>query len=488
MPVLGTRYGLPEKCCRFTQFVLQGVGDAYYTWFARLCKVLTCAPAAGKWRLWVPDVPVQFRRDSPFLLNGAFLYHCGDGAEAEELDGEACVHIQHWMPYLVLFLSALATALLTTPLAKKIAWKAGAIDYPEKRRINKVPIPRMGGIAVFSGLAVALALQIFGYRYLDWPFALIPPRDHAISYPLLGLAVICIFVTGLIDDKVSLKPHQKLFGQVLAAILAAASGLVIGRIVSPMTGDFISLGIWTYPITILYLVAYVNIFNLIDGLDGLASGIAIIASFTMFIIAFSAGRFDAAGLSIALAGACLGFLRYNFHPASIFLGDSGSMLIGFVLGTISLLNVTRIAGLTTIIVPLVIAGIPILDTFSAIIRRSRAHINIGQADRGHIHHRLIAEGFDQKQAVLLMYAWTSILCIGSYVMTQVTLWPRIIIFLVLIIISAAFCWHLHLFQPVLLHHQDPKTGDDTLITPDDPAFQAEEDKLEHEHHTHKHSR
>jgi UDP-GlcNAc:undecaprenyl-phosphate GlcNAc-1-phosphate transferase len=403
------------------------------------------------------------------------------------MDGRRyCVRIEHWVPYIMLFLSALVTTLLTTPIASKIAWKVDAIDYPEKRRINTTPIPRMGGIAVFLGLLVALLLQIFGYRYLGWPFSIMPPRSRAISYPLLGVAILTIFVTGLLDDKYSLKPHQKLLGQVLAATLAAASGLVIGNIVSPVTGDFIELGIWTYPITAIYLVAYVNIFNLIDGLDGLASGIAVIASFTMFIIAFGGGRFDAAGLSIALAGACLGFLKYNFHPATIFLGDSGSMLIGFVLGTISLLNVTRIAGLTTIIVPLVIAGIPIIDTFSAIIRRIRAHVSIGQADRGHIHHRLIAEGFDQKQAVLLMYAWTSVLCIGSYVMTQVMLWPRIGIFFLLLVISALFCRHLHLFEPVLLHHQDPTTGDDTLITPDDPAFQAEENKLEHHSHHHLH--
>lgn len=394
------------------------------------------------------------------------------------------MHIEHWLPYLLLFLSAMVTALLTTPLAKRIAWKVDAIDYPEKRRINKTPIPRMGGIAVFLGLTVALVVQIIGYHHFGWPFALVPPRNRAINYTLLALAALIIFVTGLIDDMKSLKPLQKLAGQILAATIAAASGLVIGNIVNPFGTGFIDLGIWTYPITVIYLVAYVNIFNLIDGLDGLASGIAIIASFTMFILAFGAGRFDAAGLSIALAGACLGFLRYNFHPASIFLGDSGSMLIGFILGTISLLNVTRIAGLTTIIVPLVVAGIPILDTFSAIIRRSRAHVSIGQADRGHIHHRLIAEGFDQRQAVLLMYAWTVILCVGSYVMTQVTVWPRILIFIFLIFISALFCHHLHLFEPVLLHHQDPMTGDDELITPDDPAFEDEESKLQHEHKDH----
>ena len=254
-------------------------------------------------------------------------------------------------------------------------------------------------------------------------------------------------------------------------------GLVIGVIANPFEpGEFIELGWLTYPVTIIYLVAYVNIINLIDGLDGLAAGISCIASVAMFVLSIWAGRLDAAALACAIAGSTLGFLQYNFHPASIFMGDSGSLTLGFALGTISLLSVTRIAGLTTIIVPLVIAGIPIIDTFSAIVRRTRAHVSVGRADRGHIHHRLLAEGFDQKQAVLVVYAWTALLCAGALVMTQVTTVPRICIFLVLLVASGAFANHLHLFEPVLRHHRDPHTGDDELVGPDDPAFAEETEK------------
>ena len=275
-----------------------------------------------------------------------------------------------------------------------------------------------------------------------------------------------------------LKPKQKLFGQALASVIAVLGGLVIHRVVNPFTDQFFELGWFSFPLTVVYLVAYTNIINLIDGLDGLASGITCISSITMFALSVSSGHPDAATLAIAMAGSTLAFLQYNFHPASIFLGDSGSLLLGFGLGTISLLSVTRIASLTTLIVPLVIVGIPIIDTLSAIIRRRRAHVSIGQADRGHIHHRLIDEGFDQRQAVIVMYSWTAILSVGSIAITKVGVVYRIVIFCVLVAASAAVAWHLKLFQPVLLHHVDPETGDDELIDPRDPSFEEEEQRLE----------
>ena len=386
-----------------------------------------------------------------------------------------------WIPFLCLFAAAFLTALALTPVARKIAWRLNAVDYPDKRRVNREPTPRMGGIAVFCGIVAAFVVQYLGTTYLNWPVVLVPSPHLSINYWMLVAAFCVIFATGLIDDMHPLTPKVKLLGQTLAAGIAVAGGLVIGVIVNPLTDQFIHLGWIAYPITVVYLICYVNIFNLIDGLDGLASGIACISSITMFTLSVMAGRLDAAALAIALAGSTLAFLRYNFHPATIFLGDSGSLLVGFTLGTISLLSVTRVAGLTTIIVPLVIAGIPIIDTFSAIVRRSRAHVSIGQADRGHIHHRLIAEGFDQSQAVLLMYGWTALLCIGVLVMTQVAVLPRIIVFVLLITVSAAFAARLKLFRPVLLHHYNPETGDDELVTPQDPEFEAEEERFEEEH-------
>ncbi len=389
--------------------------------------------------------------------------------------------VPDWIPFSSLFAAALLTSLAATPLARRIAVKLGAIDKPAGRRVNKVPVPRMGGIAIFCGIAAAFAVQYVGTMLLGWPVVLVPSPKLRVNYWMLVLAFCVIFTTGLLDDKFSLKPAQKLAGQVLAAVIAVAGGLVIGDISSPLGPEFISLGWLAYPVTVIYLVAYVNIINLIDGLDGLAAGISAIASFTMFVLSVMAGRLDAAALSIAVTGSSLGFLRYNFHPASIFMGDSGSLTLGFALGCSSLLSVTRFAGLTTIIVPLVIAAVPILDTLSAIVRRTRAHVSIGQADRGHIHHRLMDEGFDQRQAVLVMYAWTLMLCLGSVVMTQVGTWPRVGIFCALAAASFLFAHKLHLFEPVLLHHYNPRTGKDELISPADDAFEAEAEKQSEQH-------
>ena len=409
---------------------------------------------------------------------------CYHGREwLAEKRAEGGVVVPNWIPYLCLFAAALLVTIAATPLARRIAVAAGAVDRPNPRRINKVPVPRMGGIAIFLGIVAAFVTQYVGSSFFGWPPVLVPSPKLEVNYWLLVLAFVTIFLTGLVDDKRSLAPLQKLAGQVLAATIAVAGGLVIGDISNPFMPGVIHLGWLTYPVTVVYLVSYTNIINLIDGLDGLAAGISGIASVTMFLLSVLAGRLDAAALSVAVAGASIGFLRYNFHPASIFMGDSGALTLGFALGTVSLLSVTRFAGLTTIIVPLVIAAVPIIDTFSAIVRRLRGHVSIGHADRGHIHHRLMAEGFDQRQAVLLMYAWTALLCVGSVVMTLVDTLPRILIFCVLLGASMVFARHLHLFEPVLLHHYDPKTGEDELVTPADDAFEEEAEKI-HERRRH----
>ena len=391
---------------------------------------------------------------------------------------EDCPLVEWWLPYACLFVTALVVALATTPLARLIATRLGAVDKPSARRINKRTTPRMGGIAIFLALIAAVIVQYHGTMQLGWPPVLIPSPRMSVDYYLLAVSFLVIFLTGAVDDVVQLKPLPKLAGQVLAACIAVAGGLRINVIINPFGGGEFALEWIGYPLTVLYLVAYVNIINLIDGLDGLASGITLISCITLFSLANLAGRLDAAALAISVAGATLGFLRYNFNPASIFLGDSGSLLLGFSLGTISLLNVTRMAGLTTIIVPLVISFVPIVDTLSAIIRRKRAHVSVGHADKGHIHHRLIQEGYNQRQAVLLVYAWTAFLCGGSLIMTQVEVWPRIAIFCLLIGVSFVIAKHLKLFEPVLRHHYNPKSGEDELVTPDDPAFAVEQERAE----------
>ena len=390
--------------------------------------------------------------------------------------------LRWWLPFLAVFAASFLVTLATTPLARRIAWRLRAVDYPAARRVNKRPVPRMGGIAIVCGLVAGDLVQALGVAFLGWPRVFVPVARQTVNYWLLFLSFLVIFLTGLVDDKFTLTPRQKLLGQVVASVVAVASGLVIDEIVNPLQNSVIHLGLAAMPITVVFLVAYTNIFNLIDGLDGLASGIACIAGLTMWIVSTISGRLDAAVLAIMISGTTLAFLRYNFHPASIFLGDSGALLIGFALGTVSLLSVSRVSGLTAIIIPLVVAGIPIIDTFSAIVRRGRAHVSIGHADKGHIHHRLMSVGLGQRQTALVIYAWTAALCVGSVVMTQVEVFPRICIFVALVVASGAFASRLRLFRPVLLHHRDPKTGEDELVTPQDPAFEQEREKFDEQHH------
>lgn len=374
--------------------------------------------------------------------------------------------------YPLLFLVALLATLLATPLAKCIAQHLGAIDKPDKRRINKVPIPRMGGIGIALGLVAAVAVQVAGTKLLGWPTVFVPHMQlQGVDYKLLTVAVVIVFLTGAIDDVRNLKPRQKLLGQILAACVAAASGLVIGNVANPFTAELIPIGWLAYPITVVYLVAFTNVINLIDGLDGLAAGITAISCAAMFYLSYEAHQIDAAVLACILAGCCLGFLRYNFNPASIFMGDCGSNMLGFLLGVIALLGVNRVAAATTLIVPLVIAGVPIIDTFAAIVRRRRGHTAISQADTGHIQHRLIKQGFDQRQAALMIYGWSILLAAGAIVMTKVALPLRFVVFILLVSVSAVFIRKLHLFKPVLLHRYNPKTHTDEIVS----AEQVEEE-------------
>lgn len=369
--------------------------------------------------------------------------------------------------YPLLFLVALLATLLATPLAKRIAQHLGAIDKPDERRINKVPIPRMGGIGIALGLVAAVAVQVAGTKLLGWPTVFVPHMQlQGVDYKLLTVAIVIVFLTGAIDDVRNLKPRQKLLGQILAACVAAASGLVIGNVANPFTAELIPIGWLAYPITVVYLVAFTNVINLIDGLDGLAAGITAISCAAMFYLSYEAHQIDATVLACILAGCCLGFLRYNFNPASIFMGDCGSNMLGFLLGVIALLGVNRVAAATTLIVPLVIAGVPIIDTFAAIVRRRRGHTAISQADTGHIQHRLIKQGFDQKQAALMIYGWSILLAAGAIIMTKVALPLRFVVFILLVGVSAVFIKKLHLFEPVLLHRYNPKTHTDEIVSAD----------------------
>ena len=203
-------------------------------------------------------------------------------------------------------------------------------------------------------------------------------------------------------------------------------------------------------------MAFANIINLIDGLDGLAAGITAISAMTIFVFSVLTARIDAAFMSIALFGVCVGFLRYDFHPASIFMGDSGALLLGFLLGIVSLFAVARSALFVSLLVPILAAGVPIIDTALAIVRRKRAHRPIDEADRGHIHHRLLEAGFSQRGTVLIMWGWTAVLSICAVFITELDGFARIPFVLIVAVVTCYGVFKLRLLQPVLLHHYNPR--------------------------------
>lgn len=220
-------------------------------------------------------------------------------------------------------------------------------------------------------------------------------------------------------------------------------------------------------------MAFANIINLIDGLDGLAAGICAISASTIFVFAIITHRYDAAVFSIALAGACVGFLRYNFHPASIFMGDSGALTLGFALGIVSLMAIARSALFVSLLVPVLAAGIPVLDTAFAIIRRVRAHKPIDAADKGHIHHRLLQAGFSQRKTVLIMWGWTLILALSGIFITETTGLMRIPFLAIILGVTLYMVLKLRLLDPVLLHHYHPRGRKDYL--PDQIASRRAEE-------------
>ena len=357
-----------------------------------------------------------------------------------------------WAHYLVLFAVALVVTALLVPVVRKVAIKFGVVDEPGPRRVNKVPIPRMGGVAMYFGLLAATLVE-YAFEALGiWDGPLISYTGVKLQPIGMIAGVTVIVIVGVLDDIFSLKPLVKLVGQILASCIIAFTGTLLMRFHLPFSSEIISFGIWAYPITVLYLVCFINVINLIDGLDGLAAGVSGIAALALFVIVITLFRVDAALFAVIIVGCCIAFLFYNFNPASIFMGDSGSMMLGLSLGTISLLGAARFASVTIMLVPIVIALVPIVDTFAAIVRRLRKHQSIATADAGHIHHRLLLRGYSQRKVVLLVYAWTAFLSIGALLMWEVGGVTKYVVLLVLLLFSAIVVWRLGLFGPIRVRH------------------------------------
>lgn len=365
--------------------------------------------------------------------------------------------MSEWIECGVVLAVAIAVTMAATPLARKIAVACDAIDYPDKRRVNTEPIPRMGGVAMFIGIIASVFVINIGILFFGWtnPFAY--STSGRVDFELVGLGITFMFIVGVIDDISGLRARYKLLGQIIAAAIIAASGLLLQNIQNPfIEGGFIEFGWLAYPITILYLVCFANIINLIDGLDGLASGISAISAATIFVFAVLAGRMEAGILCLIIVGICIGFLHYNHHPASIFMGDSGSLLLGLSLGVVSLLAVARSTLIISLLVPILAAGVPIMDTAAAIIRRRRAHQPIDAPDKGHIHHRLLAAGFSQDFTVLIMWAWTAMLAVCGIILAESDGMVRVVAIFLAAAVTAFAIYKLKLLDPVLKHYFNPR--------------------------------
>jgi len=284
---------------------------------------------------------------------------------------------------------AFVIVMLLTPAVGGMARLLGAVDRPDSRRINRRPIPRLGGLAIFLGILVpALA-------FLD-----LSGESRGV---LLGAAIAT--VVGAVDDFRGLSPSVKLAGQFVAASIPPMFGVWIDHVTFPFLG-VLDIPAWIgVPLSMLFIVAVMNMVNFLDGMDGLAAGVCGIAGVTYAILALSLGKPDPAILSAIVAGACLGFLRHNFFPARIFMGDSGALCLGFILAAVSIQGLLKTASTVVLLLPLLVLAVPIMDTSFVVARRLKHNRPIYSADRSHLHHRFLNIGFTQRRAAVTMWLW-----------------------------------------------------------------------------------
>jgi len=284
---------------------------------------------------------------------------------------------------------AFGVVVLLTPAVGGMARLLGAVDRPDARRLNRRPIPRLGGLAIFLGIVVP-------------SLAFLNLSDETRGV-LLGAAVAT--VVGAVDDFRGLSPPTKLAGQVAAAAIPISFGVWIDHFTFPFLGA-VDLPAWIgMPLSILWIVAVMNMVNFLDGLDGLAAGVCAIAGLTFAILALSLGKTDPAILSAIVAGGCLGFLRHNFFPARIFMGDSGALCLGFILASVSIQGLLKTASTVVLLLPLLVLAVPIIDTSFVVAKRLKYNQPIYTADRSHLHHRFMNIGYSQRRAAVTMWLW-----------------------------------------------------------------------------------
>lgn len=345
-----------------------------------------------------------------------------------------------WGNIAISFLLAFIVSFMATPYSIKIAEKIGAIDIPkDDRRMRKKSIPKLGGIAVITGFAISL-IYLVSVMNIEGSINLFDENQYFRKLIGLGLGTIIITITGIIDDTKTLKPLQKLFGQVLAAIVAVAFGIRISDTDIPFINNITLSHEISLVVTVIWIVGITNAINLIDGLDGLSSGIALISCISLLIIfALNYSPMIAILMITSLIGALVGFLPFNFSPAKTFIGDTGSNFLGYILSIVSILGAAKTYTAVVIALPMLVLGLPIFDVVWAIIRRiikGKSIKAIFMADKGHLHHRLIARGFSQKQAVLVMYAMSAALGLFAIILLDSGIWKALSF--LLMVIAALF--------------------------------------------------
>ncbi|QNK87293.1 undecaprenyl/decaprenyl-phosphate alpha-N-acetylglucosaminyl 1-phosphate transferase [Sporosarcina sp. resist] len=317
--------------------------------------------------------------------------------------------------------AALLASILLTPLVIKLAFRIGAVDRPNYRKVHASVMPRIGGLAIFGAFLIGYAV-------------LLPKDEHAVGI-LIGAVII--IVMGFLDDMLEITAKAKLAGQLAAAIVVVVwGGLQIEVINLPFIGEF-DFGYLSIPITIIWIIGITNAINLIDGLDGLAAGVSTIALITIAVMAMIMENAFVGATASILAASSLGFLFYNFHPAKIFMGDTGSLFLGFMISVLALLGFKNVA-VVSLIIPVIILGIPISDTFFAIVRRIRTKQPIMAPDKSHLHHCLLRSGFSHRQTVLVIYALAILFGVAAVLFSQATVWGAILLIVVMLIAIELF--------------------------------------------------
>lgn len=301
------------------------------------------------------------------------------------------------------FVIAFFISLAATPFISKLAFRVGAIDKPDARKVHSRIMPRLGGLAIYLAFTLTVLL-------------LVPMSKEIIGLLIGGTFIMAV---GFVDDIRNISPRVKLLGQIVAASVLVVFGVKVTFLTNPF-GPLIYLDYFGIPLTILWVVGVTNAVNLVDGLDGLAGGLASIAAMTIGLIAWHEGQLIAVLPAVALCAGLMGFLKYNFHPAKIFMGDSGSLFLGYMLAGLSVIGLTKGASVITIFVPVLIFGIPIFDTLFAILRRYINNKPIFQADKEHLHHRLLALGLSQRQTVFVIYGVSCFLGASAVFLTFLT--------------------------------------------------------------------